>query len=64
MRRRFKAWAASAVAGVAALGAIQVAGPWLGFALCINAVSLGMAAILGLPGIVGLLILRVLLLGT
>ncbi|MCI2046801.1 MAG: pro-sigmaK processing inhibitor BofA family protein [Faecalibacterium sp.] len=58
----FKGWAASAAAGLAALGALQLLGPWLGFALSLNTVSLATAAALGLPGIVGLLLCRVLFL--
>jgi hypothetical protein len=62
MSKTFKAWGASAAAGLAALGALEVLGPWLGFALCINLVSLGTAILLGLPGVIGLLLLRVLFL--
>ena len=60
MWKRIKGWAASAAAGLAALGALQLLGPWLGFALSLNAISLTTAAALGLPGVVGLLLCRVL----
>lgn len=53
-------WCASAVGGLSVLGVLRAAEPWLGFALPLNAPSLAVAAVLGLPGVVGLLALRVL----
>lgn len=58
MGKRIRAWISGAAAGAAALGAISVLGPWLGFALQINVVSLGTSLLLGIPGVVLLLALR------
>ena len=62
MKAELGAWAGSAVAGAAALGLGRVLAPWLGFGLALNPVSLAVAGVLGLPGVVGLLALRVIFL--
>lgn len=60
MSKRLRAWAAAAVGGVASLGMLSVLSPWLGFAVRLNAASLAAAALLGVPGVTGLLLLRLL----
>lgn len=63
MKSKLKAWAGSAASGLAMLGLGQVLAPWLGFGQgWMNPVSLVTAGLLGLPGIVGLLMLRVIFL--
>jgi hypothetical protein len=61
MRRRAGEWLCSAAAGLAALGAVRVLGPWLGFAVRIGPPALAVAGVLGLPGAAGLLLARLLL---
>ncbi len=61
MRRACKAWLVSAAAGAAALGAVSAWGEFLGFAWKLNALTLGIAGVLGLPGIIALLLARLLL---
>ena len=61
MRRACKAWLVSAAAGAAALGAVFAWGEFLGFAWKLNALTLGIAGVLGLPGIIALLLARLLL---
>ena len=62
MKAELGAWAGSAAAGAAALGLGRVLAPLLGFGLALNPVSLAVAGVLGLPGVVGLLALRVIFL--
>lgn len=61
MRKHISAWIASGVAALSALGALRLLSPWLGFALQINTVTLAVAGLLGLPGVILLLLLRLLL---
>ena len=59
MRKAAGQWLASAIGAAAFLGLIQLAAPWLGFSLRVGP-GLGIAAVLGLPGMILLLALRLL----
>ena len=52
----------SAVCGVGALGAVNLLAPYTGVALALNYGTAFAAVVLGLPGVVGLLFLRLLFL--
>ncbi len=56
---RLGQWGTAALAGISALGLLRVLAPFLGFTVKINGASLAMAAFLGAPGVVLLLLLRV-----
>ncbi len=51
-------WLHAALAGVSALGLLRVLAPFLGFTVKINAASLALSALLGTPGVLLLLVLR------
>ena len=53
-------WFTSAACGVSVLGLLRAAAPWLGFSLPLNGASLATAGLLGLPGVILLLVLRLL----
>ena len=54
----FLNWMASAAAAVALLGLLQIAAPYLGFAIRPGVPGLLVAAVLGVPGIILLLVLH------
>ncbi len=54
-------WCTAAAAGVSALGLLRVLAPVLGFTIKINTATLVIAALLGTPGVVLLLLLRLVL---
>lgn len=60
-RRPVAAAFGSAVAGVAALGAVNVLAPFTGVGLALNWFTSFMAVVLGVPGVISLLVMRLLL---
>lgn len=60
-RRPLAAAFGNAVAGVAALGAVNVLAPFTGVGLALNWFTSFMAVVLGAPGVICLLALRLLL---
>ena len=53
-----RGWLGSCAQGLCALAAVNVAGGFTGVSLGINALSLATTALLGLPGVAGLLCLQ------
>ena len=60
-RRPAGAALSSAVAGVAALGAVNMLAPFTGVGLALNWFTSFMAVVLGVPGVIWLLFMRILL---
>ena len=60
-RRPVASGLAGAVAGVAALGAVNVLAPFTGVGLALNWFTSFMAVVLGVPGVIWLLFMRILL---
>ena len=58
--RQAEEWLCSALSGIAVLGTLRILEQWMGFSVPLNMASLTTSAVLGLPGIVALLILRAL----
>ena len=57
----FRAFGLSALSGVAALFAVHLLAQFTGADLAVNPVTLGTSAVAGIPGVVTLLVCRVLL---
>lgn len=60
-RHPFRALTLSALCGAALLAALQALQPYTGFALSLNRVTGYVCAVLGAPGVIGLLFLTLLL---
>lgn len=56
--RFFKTLLLSALLGLTAFTAVNISSHYTGVALSVNAWTLGTSAVLGLPGVLGMLILR------
>lgn len=56
-----RSWLISALQGVAALFAVNLVGMVSGVTIALNGYSVGTAALLGMPGVIGTLLLQVLL---
>ncbi|MBR4726644.1 MAG: pro-sigmaK processing inhibitor BofA family protein [Clostridia bacterium] len=56
-----RSWLLSALQGVAALFAVNLVGLVSGVTIALNGWSLGAAALLGMPGVIGALLLQFLL---
>ena len=56
-----RSWLLSALQGVAALFAVNLIGLVSGVTIALNGCSLGTAAVLGMPGVIGTLLLQFLL---
>ena len=53
----------SAVQGILALAVVNLTGALTGVTLCVNAASLGVAALGGIPGIIGMLMMNIVMAG-
>lgn len=62
MMGAIKQWLASALAGLGLLGLVQLLGLWQGSVLAAGTAAVAVCWVLGLPGMVTLLLLRVILL--
>lgn len=62
MRRFVKAWAASALGGLGVWGLCRALSGVLGFAVAFSPAALAVCAVLGMPGAVMLLLVRLLFL--